>query len=43
MNNLIATFGGLILLIAFGALVSIFYALFSRAGRKRPHFRDSLF
>ena len=33
------TYGGLILLILFGVLVSVFFVMFSAAGRKRPHFR----
>ena len=39
MNDFIAAYSGLILLILFGALVSVFFATFGRAGRKRPHFR----
>jgi hypothetical protein len=38
LNQIIADYGGLILLIVFGILVSVFYFLF-RAGRLRPRFR----
>lgn len=38
MNDFIAAYGGLILLIFFGVLVGVFFALFRRGGR-RPHFR----
>ena len=39
LNQFIADYGGLILLILFGVLVSVFFAHVSPAGRKRPHFR----
>ena len=40
MNDFIAAYSGLILLVLFGALVSIFFATLSRHGRKRPRFRS---
>src|SRR5512139_3791189 len=38
LNQLIADYGGLALLILFGVLMSVFFFLF-RAGRRRPRFR----
>ena len=40
MNDFIAAYSGVFLLVLFGALLSIFFATFSRHGRKRPRFRS---
>lgn len=39
MNDFISAYAGLLLLILFGALASIFIAVFGRSGRRRPRFR----
>ena len=40
MNDFIAAFSGLFLLVLFGALLSIFFTTLNRPGRQRPRFRS---
>jgi hypothetical protein len=40
MNDFIAAYSGVFLLVLFGALLSIFFATLSRHGHKRPRFRS---